>query len=234
MKNLRFNFGRSGLLALVALCFAAASAYGQGQSSGSFGTGLLAEQQQIIETLTNKTNELEAGIARSAEDDAALVDIRLKLEAVAAQVLQAGQAFRPRLQEINTRLEQLGPPPAAGQPPEPDIVQLERQDLTSEKAEINALLGVAENLSIRINGLLSRIAEIRRELFSSLLTKRYDISFAMIGDVAGEFVAETTKFWRSVTAWLRFVVQFKLPSVLAATFFALIAAAVLLIGGRRL
>ena len=38
------------------------------------------------------------------------------------------------------------------------------------------MLGAAENLSIRINGLdRAQIADMRRELFARLLTKRYDI-----------------------------------------------------------
>ena len=41
-----------------------------------------------------------------------------------------------------------------GQPAEPDIVTSERQALVAEKAEINAVLGAAENLSIRVNGLI--------------------------------------------------------------------------------
>ena len=96
------------------------------------------------------------------------------------------------------------------------------------------MLGSAENLSLRVNGLIDQIAELRRELFASLLTKRYDINYALVGEVVDDFYSEGTELWRTVTAWVRFVVQFKLRSVLIATFFALLAAAVLLIGGRRL
>ena len=87
-------------------------------------------------------------------------------------------AFRPRLAEINARIEQLGPPPAEGQPPEPDIVTAERQALIAEKAEINAVLGLPKHLSIRVNGLIDQIAELRRELFRHVLTKRYALTDA--------------------------------------------------------
>ena len=48
------------------------------------------------------------------------------------------------------------------------------------------------------------------------------------------FYSEGAELRRTVAAWARFVFQFKLRSVLIATFFALLAAAVLLVGGRRL
>jgi small-conductance mechanosensitive channel len=95
-------------------------------------------------------------------------------------------------------------------------------------------LGVAEDQSIRINALITRITEMRRDLFSRLLTRRYDIGAALAGEVAEAAKDEIRELYRSVSSWLRFVVQFKLRSVLFATFFALLAAAILLIGGRRL
>ena len=49
-----------------------------------------------------------------------------------------------------------GPPPAEGQPPEPDIVSAERSALVAEKAEINAVLGIAESLSVRVDNLVGK------------------------------------------------------------------------------
>ena len=45
------------------------------------------------------------------------------------------------------------------------------------------MLGAAESLSLRVNGLIDHIAELRRELFAHFLTKRYDINYALIGEV---------------------------------------------------
>ncbi len=95
------------------------------------------------------------------------------------------------------------------------------------------MLGVAENLSIRINNLVNKIAEMRRDLFANLLTKRTDINFELAGQVVDAFGTATDDLYRRMASWLRFVVQFKLTSMLAATFFGLLAAMVLLVGGRR-
>lgn len=234
------NFGRHFryLAAIVALLVAAplAAMPAGAQSVGQVGpsNGIIAQQQQTIDGLTKQTDALETKIEAGREDDTALVDIRLQLEDIARQSLNSGLAFRPRVAEINARLDTLGPPPAAGQPAEPDIVSSERQALTAEKAEINVVLGAAESLSLRVNGLIDHISELRRELFTHFLTKRYDINHALVSEVADDFYSEGAEFRRTVAAWARFVFVFKLRSVLIATFFALIAAVVLLVGGRRM
>ncbi|MGE0499362.1 MAG: mechanosensitive ion channel family protein [Rhizobiaceae bacterium] len=218
------------LFVFIAVAFPRAA---DAQSVGTFG-GIVAEQQTVLDDLRTRVDELERHVNASAEDDARLVEARARLEAVGRQALESALAFRPRLGEINARLDQLGQPPADDQAPEPDIVTLERQNLLAEKAEINSLVGVAENLSIRVNGLIDRIAQMRRDLFARLLTKRYVIDYALIHEVLDAAVKETAEFYRAVSSWLRFVVTFKWRSVLLAALFAVGAAAVLMIGGRRL
>ncbi len=225
-------FRRVTLLLLI-LFSVAGPFHALAQSVGNLG-GIVGEQQVVLDALRTKIDTLEKRIGDSVDDDGKLVEVRTELEGIGRQVLDSALAFRPRLNEINARLDQLGPPPAAGQPAEPDIVALERQNLLAEKAEINALVGVAENLSIRVSSLVDRIADLRRDLFQRLLTKRYDINYALFVEVSQAFVAEMMDFYRAVSSWMRFVVNFKLRSVLIAGFFALSAAAVLMIGGRRL
>ena len=152
-------------LAIIVALFVAApffTASAGAQSIGQVGpsAGIIAEQQQIIDGLNKRTDDFEAKIEASRDDDTALVEIRLQLEDIARQLLKSGLAFRPRIADINARIDQLGPPPAEGQPAEPDIVSSERQALVAEKAEINAVLGSAENLSLRVNGLIDHIAEL--------------------------------------------------------------------------
>lgn len=209
------------------------SALAQGDApAGAAAPGrLIAEQRTILDGLTRQIDELAAAVDGQGDDDARLVEIRLKLDELSRAALQSGLAFRPRLAEINAKLEQLGPVPADGQA-EPDFVAAERKALVAEKAEINAVLGTAESLVVRVNGLLERIAQMRRDLFARQLTQRYDLTYALLGEVVNAFYKEAAKLNRTLTAWLRFVVQFKLNSLLAAAFFAL-CAAVPIVGGRR-
>ncbi|TIX26783.1 mechanosensitive ion channel family protein [Mesorhizobium sp.] len=207
-----------------------AAAQGLGQAPA----GLVADQQKIIQALTAKTDNFEKQIQQDAEEDSSLVDIRLQLEELSRQSLTSALAFRTRLGEINSRLEQLGPAPAAGQPPEPDIVSGERQALTSEKAEINAVISQAQSLSIRISGLIDKIGNMRSELFRNLLTKRYVLSDALSPQVFSDARDEFGNFYKAVSSWLSFAFKFKFQAILAATFVALGLALVLLVGGRRL
>ena len=195
---------------------------------------IVQTQQPIIEGLSRKADELERRVDRSAEDDSRLADLRLESEALAKELLHAGVAFRPRLTEINTRLELLGSPPAEGQPPEAEMITEERQSLISEKSQINILIGDAEATSLKVNRLIDRIAQMRRDLFSNTLSKRYDVNYALFDEVLSDLADELARLYATVASWLRFVIQFKLPSALGATFFALAAAAVLQIGGRRI
>ncbi|MBZ9807799.1 mechanosensitive ion channel family protein [Mesorhizobium sp. ESP-6-2] len=207
-----------------------ASAQGLGQAPA----GLVADQQKILQDLTAKTDNLDKKIQQDGDDDATLVDIRLQLEELSRQSLNSALAFRTRLSEINSRLEQLGPAPAAGQPPEPDIVSTERQALVSEKAEINAVIAQAQTLSIRISGLIDKIGNMRSALFRNLLTKRYVLSDALSPQVFSDARDEFGNFYKAVSSWLSFAFRFKFQAVLAATFVALGLALVLLVGGRRL
>jgi potassium efflux system protein len=195
--------------------------------------GVVAEQGESIRGYGGKADGLELRMAASAEDDAQLVEIRNQLEGLSRDLLASSVAFRPRLAEINTRLEQIGPPPAEGEPAEPAVLRAERASLQQEKAEINALLGEAENLSLRISRLIGQIAQMRRDLFATQLSKRYDITAALSTQVLADLAAEAEVAYQRFSSWLRFVTQYKLRSVLLAAFFALSAAALLLIGGRR-
>ena len=198
------------------------------------GPTIVADMQPVIDGLAARAEELAKRVDANAEDDARLVDLRIELEALAREVLASGVAFRPRLTEINTQLELLGPAPAEGQPPEAEMVAQERAALLNEKSQINVLLGNAETISLRTNRLIDRISDLRRALFATTLSKRYQVNIALAGEVMEGLRSESAEFYRVVSSWLRFVIQFKLSSVLAAAFFALAGAAVLLIGGRRL
>jgi potassium efflux system protein len=190
--------------------------------------------EQLIDGFTARVDDLERRMRASVEDDGRLVDIRNQLEAIAREVLATSVQLGPRLSEINARLEQIGPPPGDGQPAEPASLAEERIALQQEKAAINTLLGNAENLSVRIGRLVEEIAQLRRDLFASQLTRRYDVLKALSPEVVGEAVAELRDLYGRFSSWLQFSLRFKLTSVLFAAFFALSAAALLLIGGRRL
>lgn len=235
MSYRSFSFAVRRLLALfaAAILFAAVFAQAPSLAQGS-DPGLIASQQQLIKDLSTRADELEKRVQANSENDAALLELRLELEDLAKKLLQAGVAFRPRLNEISARQESLGPPPAEGQPAEADIVIAERQSLANEKNQINVLTGEAESASIRVNRLIDEIGEMRRDLFTSNLSKRYEINYTLIGEVYSEFKKEMSDLYRSVSSWMSFALKNRLSSVLTAAFFAVAAALLILMVGRRL
>ncbi|PBB78971.1 mechanosensitive ion channel protein [Mesorhizobium sp. WSM3879] len=228
-----FRLLRLILIAIVAVA-AQSSPGAMAQAIGQGSTQLIADQTKAIQDLTAKTDGLENKLSAPDQDDAGLVDIRLQLEDISRAALNSALAFRSRLNDINARIQVLGPPPAQGQPPEPAIVANERAALTAEKAEINAVVAGAQNLSIRISGLVDRIATLRSQLFRSVLTKRYELSDALSPQAFSDAHDQFTGLYKAVASWLTFALKFKFQAMLAATLMALALAAVLLIGGRRL
>ena len=221
-------------LAALFLVMTAVAGLAHGAAAQSRPVEVVVEQKAVLDELAARTTNLERQIDRDAGNDAALAQIRVSLDAIEREVIAAGAAFRPRLSEINARLDQIGAAPVEGAPPEPETLTAERQQLLSEKAQINAVIGEAEDLTIRINKLIDRIGQIRRDLFANTLSKRYDISTALSAEVLTEFRDEISSLYRSFSGWLRFVYKFKLQAALLALFFSLAAAALLLFGGRRL
>ncbi|WP_265518045.1 mechanosensitive ion channel domain-containing protein [Nitratireductor luteus] len=198
------------------------------------GNGFIASQKEKIDDIARQTQQLASQLEEKAGDDTGLVQIRVELEKLARDLLASGVAFRPRISEINDRLEQLGPERAEGEPAEPELVQQERQRLLDEKAEINALIGEAEALSLRINRMIEQIAQMRRDLFTSALSRRYDITAALSPQVLNELHTDLGKAYDTVASWLRFTASFKLRALLLTVFFSLAAALVLHLAGRRL
>nr|WP_244423563.1 mechanosensitive ion channel domain-containing protein [Nitratireductor pacificus] len=215
-------------LAAFLLVAWAVPALGQGTES------LLDSQRRQIANVERMVDTLDKQVDDQSTDDAKLVEVRVELERLARAIFDASLAFRPRLSEINTRLEQLGAARGEGEPAEPDEVSRERTRLLDEKASFNVLIGEAERLSVRISGVIDEIAQLRRDLFTRTLSRRYDISAALNTNVAGEFAAEMTRIYRVVSSWVSFTVQYRLKPLLLATFLALVAALCLLVGGRRL
>ncbi|MGP2493031.1 mechanosensitive ion channel domain-containing protein [Mesorhizobium sp. PUT5] len=220
------------LILLAAAAFVPCVATGQEQAPAA--SDLVATQRQVLQGLAAKTDDLERKIQQNAEDDAKLADLRLQLEDLSRRALESAVVFRPRVSEINARLEQLGAAPAEGEPAEPEIVSDERAKLTAEKAEINAVTAMAQSLSIRISGLIDKIVTTRSELFRNLLTKRYALTDAFRSRVAIDTKAEFSNLRTTVSSWLAFIMKFKFQAVVSATMLALGVAAMLTIGGRRL
>ena len=192
-----------------------------------------ADPSKTLAGLAAKADAQAAKIETASGDDTKLVAIRGELELLSKSVLDVAVAFRPRLTDINKRLTDLGPAPT-GDATEPDNVAAERKALTAEKASINVVMGETEDLSVKVSQMVDRIAVMRRDLFADDLAKRVDVKSVFGAETIDAAESELKTLNRIVASWFTFVTKFKLKSILGATFFALLSAALLFIGGRRL
>lgn len=196
-------------------------------------SNIVKQQRPVIDDLQQQTKRISDQLPKAASNDETLANLKLQLDSLSKKLLDAGVSFRPRLSEINTRLEQLGPAPSSDQPPEPAIVSEERARLTSEKAEINAIVGETEDTSLSVNQMSAKIGDMRRDLFARTLSQRVNIDTTLGTEVASAASSQMVSLWRIVQSWWRFVSTFKLNSFLAAAFFAFVAALVIQLGARR-
>ena len=215
----------TSVLLVVVLLFCAA---------GASRADLISDQRQLLTVLKVKADGASAKIPDASGDDVKLVQIRTDLDGLVKSVLDVAVAFRPRLTEINKRLTDLGPAPTDAGVAEPEEVVAERKRLTSEKAAINVALGETEDLSVAISRTIDDIAERRRNLFAADLSKRVNVTSVFSTQTLDEATVEASSLGKIITSWLSFVTRFKFKSMLGASFFALLCAAVMLIGGRRL
>ena len=190
--------------------------------------------QALLAAVGKQADEIGPKIIAKANDDGELVKLKVQLEDLAKQVVAVAISFRPRLGEINKRLAELGAAPADADSPEPQAVQEERKRLADEKKAINTALGAAEDMSIRVNKELDQVSQKRRDLFSNSLSQRVDVNFAFGSEVVTAAKREADALSRQFKSWWQFIWKFKFGSILAAAFLALLAASVIMIGGRLL
>jgi len=196
-------------------------------------SGVVQQQKPVINDLKQQTKTISDQLQKSVTNDESLANFKLQLDGLSKKLLDAGVAFRPRLTEINTRLEQLGAAPSGDQAAEPTIVAEERARLIAEKAEINAVIGETEDASLAVNQMSAKIGNMRRDLFAQTLSQRVNLDLTLGSEVTAAAGNQMVSLWSIVKSWWRFVSTFKLNSFLAAAFFAVIAALVIQLGARR-
>ncbi|MFC5756937.1 mechanosensitive ion channel family protein [Rhizobium sp. GCM10022189] len=195
--------------------------------------GALDQALKDIDKAKNELASLQDRVKQNADNDDALVELAGKADELGRGVIATSVSLRPRFDQIKNRLAELGEPPKDGQPPEAQIVTDERNALTSERSQINAVTGDAENLSIAITKLSNEITTTRRQLFADTLLRRTDISISVLDDAGSAFLHEVDQFSQALSSWITFVWKFKRFPLFAAIFLSLGTALILLSGSYR-
>jgi len=228
-------FRRLGLLlALLFLAAAPVRAETAAAPAAAVDASQLDQTSTDLDRLGAQLNSIRERLERFKDDDARLVDLKVEVETLNRTLLAISVAIRPRLEAIKARQTELGDPPAEDAPPESAVVVEERKKLASERNQINALTGEAENLSIEATKLSNQITETRRQLFTEAILRRTQINADLFADASGALARETSTLGRTAVAWLQFVWKFKRMQLLGAVALSLLAALVLLSGSYRL
>ena len=212
----------------------AGTAYAQTAGETGSLSPAITSARTALDNAESEIARLERQVEENAGSDSALVDLKLKVEALARSMLDIGVSLRPRLNEIKARIDQLGATPGEGEPEEPEAIVEERKRLAEERALINTLTGRAEDVSIRASNLGDTITEKRRQVFTDTLLQRTEIGGELFSQAKTALATEIADLNRIVGSWLTFVWSFKRMALLGTAFLSLVAALFFVAGGQRL
>ncbi|MEL6967194.1 MAG: mechanosensitive ion channel domain-containing protein, partial [Pseudomonadota bacterium] len=177
----------------------------------------LADQLRAsLEPLLRDAEALKVLLNKEGLSEEQLINARDEALRLRSAALDRVVRVQPQLSELNSRLDRLPPPPAEGQPDEPAEISEERQRLSDVKARATVSIRDAELLSVQSNALVARTVELRRDLFLSSLLKRQPLNPDRFAGVLQEAPSALALVWATLVTWIVSLVQFRLPSVLAA------------------
>ena len=111
-------------------------------------------------------------LQRDDLNDASLLRSRGSLDPVRDELRETIASLERRLDDVDTRMKQIGDPPAAGAPPEEAGLAAERARLQERRTALDGSLKQARLLMLRADNLSERITDRRRALFTRELLGR--------------------------------------------------------------
>jgi potassium-dependent mechanosensitive channel len=112
---------------------------------------------------------LENGLHHQGVRYAQLNSVRDQLQRLRSEVDTFRRRLQPRLDAIKAQVDRLGPAPAAGQPPEPEQVGLNRAELNYRLGLLAAGQSAVASAQLRIDQLLNTVQDIHRKNFTNNL-----------------------------------------------------------------
>lgn len=181
----------------------------------------IAELQATIESL-------EARAAREDLRDQDLISLRTDADTANAEAQRIAGNIRPKLTQVQSQIDKLGPPPEAGQPPESQDVAAERARLSGLKTSLDGGIKTMDLVGVRATDIVQRMQELRQQLFTRQLLRRTQSPLmpTIWRQVASELPAMTSKISRIAGNWWATASQ--QPLMLAALLSAVAGVFVLL------
>jgi small-conductance mechanosensitive channel len=121
-------------------------------------TASLAEAEKALQQLSGFEDELGG--------------LRSRVEEVLDETAQTAESLRPRLDDVKSQIEKLGPPPAKDAPPETPEVAGERARLAALASAYDGAIKSSELTWVRARQVIERITVLRHSLFTKNLLER--------------------------------------------------------------
>jgi potassium efflux system protein len=190
---------------------------------------------QAIVSLNKQLDGIKTTLS-SKPTDAPLTDLRTEALDIQQQAGKWVESLAPQMDSLQARLTVLGPPPAAGAPPETPAVSQQRRQLDRDKSKLDSEIKQAQLLSQDAAKLTTQIVDERNQQFQTQLSTRSSspLTISFWSDLAKSFPDDSAHVARikdlvfegSSAAWQP---ENRLPLILC-----LIGALLLIVPGRWL
>ena len=218
MAILSEGMGRARALALIVAALMLLVLGGIAGAQQSPAPVALADSERLA------LDQIEATLKRERLSTAELIELGRVAVPIRDRLRDRVAQLEPQRAQAETRLKQLGPPPAAGAPPEPEALAAERARLTAEFVALDAALKQTRLLALRADQLIQRGTEQRYVAYTRELFVRswsvLDPEFWLLA--IGAMGSDLRQGTDLVTAWAQFV-RDREPSRIAGAVVTLLA-----------
>lgn len=135
------------------------------------GPALAQSAHQRLDGVRATVEQVEQALKRSELTDAALLDLRMRVEPLSKILGDVMGELTPRHDSVRARLEQLGAKPSDKSTESPQVAA-EREDLQKQFDEVDTILKRARVLEVQLDQVSDSILSRRRELFTRALFAR--------------------------------------------------------------
>jgi potassium efflux system protein len=137
----------------------------------------LRTARERLDAIRGQFDLVEAVLDRPDNRSRGLSALREQIEPLRAELRQIVGTLEPLHGQIDSRVKQLGAPPAEGQPPEAPQVMAERQIQTEQLRDVDAALKQTRLHAVRGDQIAERIDQQRRTSFANRFFARTDSPF---------------------------------------------------------
>ncbi len=122
--------------------------------------------------MTSTLSDAEKALQHLGEYEEGLGTLRSRVEDVLGDSTKTAEALRPKLADVQSQIEKLGPGPGKDAQPESAEVAAERARLTTLAAAYDGAIKTSELSWVRARQLIERITALRHSLFTKNLLER--------------------------------------------------------------